>query len=234
MKLLAINGSPCGKEGNTERILEPFLAGVQAAGVQTETIYLKNHHVNHCIGCFSCWTKNPGVCILDDDMALMQQKVLDAEIIVYASPLYVCSVSGLMKDFLDRLFMPLNTPDIGYENGRFFHPRRNPEKWPKKTVLISNCGFSGRYNFDGLRETFKTMLGNEPQATIVCSQGELLRSEKLLSVLTPYFKALETAGRELIDYGSILPETQALLDQEFVDPMVFLEKAGQYWGKKQE
>jgi multimeric flavodoxin WrbA len=234
MKLLAINGSPRGKEGNTERILEPFLAGVQAAGVQTETIYLKDHHVNHCIGCFSCWAKNPGVCIFQDDMAQMQQKVLDAEIIVYASPLYVYTVSGLMKDFLDRLFMPLNTPNIAFENGRYFHPRRNPEKWPKKNVLISNCGFPGRYNFDGLCETFKIMLGNDLQATIVCSQGELLQSEKLIPVLTPYFKALETAGRELIESGSITPKTQTLLDREFIDPMIYLEKATRHWEKKQE
>ena len=42
MKVLAINGSPRGASGNTERILQPFLEGAQGAGAETEVIYLKN------------------------------------------------------------------------------------------------------------------------------------------------------------------------------------------------
>ncbi len=233
MSLLAVNGSPRGKEGNTERILVPFLEGIQTAGIKTETIYLKNCKINHCMGCFSCWTKTPGVCIHHDDMAKLLEKVLESEIIVYATPLYHFSVTGFMKDFLDRFSMPLLTPDILYKDGRYYHEERYPGKRPQKTVLISNCGFPGQYNFSGLCESIRLSLGHAPNATIVCSQGELLHNEKLFELLMPYFAAVRKAGQEMGEYGYITPETQTILDKDLIDPMAYIERAKSHWQRTQ-
>jgi multimeric flavodoxin WrbA len=52
MNILAINGSPKGKYGNTDRILQPFLQGAAAAGADCETIYAKDLDVKECTGCF--------------------------------------------------------------------------------------------------------------------------------------------------------------------------------------
>jgi multimeric flavodoxin WrbA len=111
MKILAINGSPRGRRSNTDRILQPFLEGAREAGAETETVYLKDLKINHCLGCFTCWTKTPGVCVHKDDMAALFPKVRQADVVVYATPLYVFTVSGLMKDFMDRL-LPLADPHI--------------------------------------------------------------------------------------------------------------------------
>jgi hypothetical protein len=139
------------------------------------------------------------------------------------------SVTGLMKDFLDRFSMPLNTPDIAFENGRYYHKKRYPGKGPQKTVLISNCGFPGQYNFAGLCETFKTMLGHAPNATIIRTQGELLQREKLTELLAPYFAAVRKAGKEMVEYGYITPETQVILDKDLIDPMIYMEKGNNHW-----
>ena len=47
MQVLAINGSPRGAKGNTERVLQPFLEGAREAGAETEVIYLKDHEIKH-------------------------------------------------------------------------------------------------------------------------------------------------------------------------------------------
>ena len=94
MKVLAFNGSPRGKRSNTDRILQPFLEGTKDAEVETETIYLKNLEIKPCLGCFACCTKTPGVCVQKDDMASLLEKIRHADVIVYATPLYVFTVSG--------------------------------------------------------------------------------------------------------------------------------------------
>ena len=89
MKIIALNGSPRGHKGNTEVILKQFLKGCESAGAKTETIYLKDKNIKHCCGCFTCWEKTPGKCIYKDDMEDLLVKVSKADIIVYATPLYL-------------------------------------------------------------------------------------------------------------------------------------------------
>jgi len=96
VKVLAINGSPRGPRGNTDRILQPFLEGAREAGAETETIYLKDKKINYCLGCFTCWTKTPGVCVHQDDMPKLLEKMRQAHVLVYASPLYIFTVTAQM------------------------------------------------------------------------------------------------------------------------------------------
>ena len=89
MKILAVNGSPRGPRGNTDCVLQPFLEGAREAGAETETVYLKDKQINTCLGCFTCWTKTPGVCVHKDDMPELLDKLREADIVVHATPLYV-------------------------------------------------------------------------------------------------------------------------------------------------
>jgi len=231
LKVLAVNSSPRGKNSNTDRILQPFLEGAREAGAGTETIYLENKKINHCTACFTCWAKTPGVCIQKDDMSELLEKVIQAEVIVYATPVYAFTVSGLMKDFMDRL-IPLLNPQVIKRHGHYTHPMRHEGAWPKKAVLISNCGFPERHNFLGLVETFRLFTSSgydsELVTTILCASGELLKMPKLRNW---YIDASRSAGRELIEQGHISPETQAVLDQLLVDPEVYNRIANDYWDK---
>ena len=107
MKVLAINGSPRGENGNTEELLKPFLKGCEESDAEVEIVYLKDKDIKHCNGCFTCWTKTPGKCIHKDDMEELLNKISQADIMVYATPLYYFTVTGMMKDFMDRM-LPLN------------------------------------------------------------------------------------------------------------------------------
>jgi putative sterol carrier protein/putative NADPH-quinone reductase len=223
MKVLAINGSPHGAKGNTERVLQPFLEGAREAGAETEVIYLKDYKIKHCIGCFTCWTKTPGVCVHKDDMPALLEKLREAEVTVYATPLYVFTVSGLMKDFMDRL-IPMAQPYIIRRGGHYIHPPRYAPLGdePGKIVLISNSGYPERHHFSGMEETFRRWTDSpdeELAGAICCAGGALLQSEALQENVQWYLDAARQAGRQVIEEGHISPETQEILDRPLIEDL---------------
>jgi len=234
LKILAVNGSPRGNLGNTDRILQPFLAGAREAGAKTETIYLKDKRIEHCRGCFTCWTKTPGVCIHKDDMPELLAKIRSADVLVCATPLYVFTVSGLMKDFMDRI-IPLASPYILKRGDQYIHPPRHGEEragMTAKIVLISNCGFPERHHFTGLVETFRLFTSGpdtELAAVILCAAGALLAVEPMQDSVGWYPEAARSAGREFGQTGRITPETQALLDRDLIDPATYSNMLNTYW-----
>lgn len=86
---------------NSEILAKECEKGALAAGHQVELVTLKGKEIKYCIGCLSCQSK--GVCILKDDVAEIMEKVLAAEVIVYATPIYYYEMSGQLKTLLDRL-----------------------------------------------------------------------------------------------------------------------------------
>ena len=208
-----------------------ILEGAREAGAETETLYLKDYEINHCLGCFNCWTKTPGVCVHRDDMPALLEKLLAADVLVFATPLYVFTVTGLMKDFMDRM-IPNLQPFILQRGDQLAHPARHPEAWPKKVVVISNCGFPERHHFSALEETFRVFASNpdlELIATILCAGGELLRQSALEESLRWYVGAARQAGREVVEQGHIASETQEVLDKPLTDAEVYSRMTNAYW-----
>jgi multimeric flavodoxin WrbA len=95
--VLGICGS-ARKKGNTATLLREAL---NATGMESELIFLSDLTIGFCTGCLSC-VKNKGVCIKDDDMQGLLEKMMEARAIVLGSPNYYYDVSGLMKNMIDR------------------------------------------------------------------------------------------------------------------------------------
>ena len=95
--ILGICGS-ARKKGNTATLLREAL---NATGMESELIFLADLTIGFCTGCLSC-VKNKGVCIKDDDMKGLLDKMIAAQAIVLGSPNYYYDVSGLMKNMIDR------------------------------------------------------------------------------------------------------------------------------------
>ena len=95
--VLGICGS-ARKKGNTATLLREAL---NATGMESELIFLSDLTIGFCTGCLSC-VKNKGVCIKDDDMKGLLEKMIESRAIVLGSPNYYYDVSGLVKNMIDR------------------------------------------------------------------------------------------------------------------------------------
>ncbi|MFA6897167.1 MAG: flavodoxin family protein [Patescibacteria group bacterium] len=99
MNIVAVCGSP--RKGNTEFILKRFLIGAEDFGHKTDLVLLREKKIERCGGCLAC--DDDGVCGIRDDMNAIIEKLKANDLIVFGSPNYFSNVSGLMKDFFDRL-----------------------------------------------------------------------------------------------------------------------------------
>jgi multimeric flavodoxin WrbA len=235
MQILAVNGSPHGQLGRTERILHPFLEGAREAGADVETVYLKDEQINYCQGCFTCWSTTPGTCIHNDDMPPLLSSIRQGDMVVYATPLYVFSVTAQMKTFMDR-HIPLLDPHVVKRGGAYIHPPRyaSPSGEPTRVVLISNCGYPERHHFTALQETFRRFTAGperELAGVILCAAGELLNREPLPQRFQWYIDAVRQAGRETVQQGWIADETQKLLDRPLIDPAVYSRMVNGAWDR---
>lgn len=98
-KVLIISSSPR-KGGNSETLAAAFAKGALEAGNEVETIYLREKQYDFCKGCFAC--HKLGRCVINDDAVEVAAKMHDADVLVFATPVYYYSVSGQLKTMLDR------------------------------------------------------------------------------------------------------------------------------------
>ena len=97
--VLIINSSPR-KGGNSETLAASFAKGAEEAGHKVETVYLREKKYGFCKGCLACL--KVGHCVIDDDAVEIAARMHDADVLVFATPVYYYSVSGQLKTMLDR------------------------------------------------------------------------------------------------------------------------------------
>ena len=155
--IVVFDGGPRTKKfSKTSFMVDHFVAGAKSVGATIDYFKLRDHKIKHCSGCFTCWTKTPGECIYNDDMTELRKKYRKADLVIFASPLYIFNVTGILKDFMDRL-LPLVKPYMLLdEKGYVKHPDRFPEKAEQGFVVFSASGFPDvEHNFDGLQGMFR-------------------------------------------------------------------------------
>ncbi|UCH01557.1 MAG: flavodoxin family protein [Candidatus Bathyarchaeota archaeon] len=104
MKCIAIQSSP-NLDGLTSSLAQAILNGVSAMGGETELIHLNKLDIQTCIACNGGWgeCRDQGTCILEDDFEGLRTKTINADIVVFATPVYWHDLSESAKAFLDRL-----------------------------------------------------------------------------------------------------------------------------------
>lgn len=229
MNILVVNGSPRGMKGNTAKLVQRFMDGAESAGAEIELINLHAINIEPCIGCYNCWVKTPGVCVHKDDMPGMLEKLIEADVIVYATPLYTFSVSGLMKNFMDR-HIPMLKPFIVKRGDHYIHPVR-VDRTGQKIVVISNAGFPEKHHYNGFKEAFKSFKDEDQtlEGMICCTCGHLLSVDAVQDHIQWYLDSVYEAGREIVRTGTISKETQETLDKPLMDPEVFASVANSWW-----
>ena len=97
--ILIIASSPR-KNGNSNALANAFMQGASAANNSVEMITLYDKKINFCQGCFAC--QKTGECIIKDDALQIVNKMKNADVLVFATPIYYYEMSGQMKTMLDR------------------------------------------------------------------------------------------------------------------------------------
>ncbi|MGN0353952.1 MAG: flavodoxin family protein [Muricoprocola sp.] len=99
-KVLILSGSPR-KGGNSDLLCDAFMRGALESGNDVEKIRVAAKKVAPCSGCYYC-RDNEGQCAYKDDMEEIMQKMIDADVLVLASPVYFYSINAQLKAVIDR------------------------------------------------------------------------------------------------------------------------------------
>ena len=122
--VLIINSSPR-KGGNSETLAASFAKGAEEAGHKVETVYLREKNYGFCKGCLACL--KVGHCVIEDDAVEIAARMHDADVLVFATPVYYYSVSGQLKTMLDRA-NPLFGTDYAFTKA-YLLATAAEEKW---------------------------------------------------------------------------------------------------------
>lgn len=99
-KILILSGSPR-KGGNSDLLCDEFMHGAKDGGNDVEKIFLRDKKIGYCTACYYCRDTGKG-CAIKDDMSEILDKMLAADVIVMASPVYFYSIDAQMKTVIDR------------------------------------------------------------------------------------------------------------------------------------
>lgn len=228
MKILLLNGSPR-NNSNTMVITEAFVKGLLSEGeneVRRYSIYDCN--IKPCLGCYSCWGKNAGKCVINDDMEGIRQEILSSDIIIESFPLYFFGMPSQMKAFTDRL-LPFTMQYVGGDN---YHELRYKELFSKKLVIISSCGYSEADEMYGaLKKQYDMICGEGRYTSIFCGEGEILGLGTRRPQMRYYLGNVERAGKEFAENLCLSEEIKSLLREPIVPKALFEAVAKSHWSQ---
>ena len=101
MKKVVVISTSLRAGSNSQQLAEQFAEGAKAAGNEVEFITLRGKEIKFCVGCLAC--QKLGACVINDDVNDIMAKVLEADVVCWATPIYYYEMSGQMKTLIDRM-----------------------------------------------------------------------------------------------------------------------------------
>jgi multimeric flavodoxin WrbA len=144
MKVLGIMGSPR-RQSNTEILLDKALEGAREAGAEVEKVLVSKLKISPCLEIYAC--RKDGNCAIKDDMQLLYEKLLEADHVIFASPIFFYGITSQAKAIIDRcqaLWVRRHVLGMGKEDKRV-----------RRGAFISVGATRGKKLFDGAVLTVK-------------------------------------------------------------------------------
>ena len=101
MKKVVVISTSLRRGSNSDMLADKFAEGAKAVGNEVEKISLVGKNIQFCKGCFGC--QKLGRCVIDDDVNNIMAKVIQADVVCWATPIYYYEMSGQMKTLIDRM-----------------------------------------------------------------------------------------------------------------------------------
>ena len=137
-KVLILSGSPR-KGGNSDILCDEFMKGAAESGNEVEKIRVAAKKIAPCIGCYHC-SDHAGECVYKDDMAEILQKMIDADVLVLASPVYFYSIDAQLKAVIDRTVA--RWTEVKDKEFYYIATMADPEKSSADTTLACFRGYA--------------------------------------------------------------------------------------------
>ena len=230
------------KLSKTTLMVDKFIEGAKSAGANVEEYKLSKLDIHHCDGCYMCWTKIPGQCVHKDIMTELREKYRSADLVVFASPLYIFNVTGIMKTFMDRL-LPILKPYmlLDEKDGHISHPDRFPQRGEQGMVVFSASGFPDvDGNFDGLKGMYRAWDSHNQNSYLMgeffLTAAEILSQPVYKSRRDKVEKACFDAGVQVVNDGKIDYKHMSNVSNPTISNITFQNQADNFWanldGKK--
>ena len=162
--ILILNGASR-KNGNTANLIKSFIKGAESVGHDISEFYLQNMNIQGCLGCDNCMN---GECSQKDDMSEIYDAFDDADVVVFASPIYFWTITGTLKTATDRLYAKLKS--LGYGD------------FARESVLIMTAGSTDYSQAQNWYETFERNLGWKNRGEVL-GAGKTKEAEQLAKEL---------------------------------------------------
>lgn len=114
-----------------KKLIEKFL---NAKGLETEIIEVGRDNLAFCTGCFGCWIKKPGECVINDMMAQINRSVINSDTVLYFSPVIFGQFSANIKNVMDRSIPNILPFFETKPDGSTTHPPRY-DSYPKQIII---------------------------------------------------------------------------------------------------
>ena len=122
MKALILNGSDL-EDKKTSELYDLVLSELKKMNWDAVSINLKDIDLAYCTGCFGCWIKTPGECIIKDYSASISEQIIDSNLLIYFTPVTFGGYSSILKKALDRQICLL-LPYFQKVQGEIHHKKR--------------------------------------------------------------------------------------------------------------
>lgn len=132
LKTVLLNGAGAGN-ALSERGLRAVQSALQETGCQVQAFDLEQRSIEFCKGCFGCWIRTPGECVIDDEGRDVARAYVQNDLVVLYTPITFGGYSSTLKRAVDRL-IPNILPHFTLVHGEVHHKRRY-RKYPRMAVV---------------------------------------------------------------------------------------------------
>jgi multimeric flavodoxin WrbA len=112
-----------GQAGDCDAVRGTLSEALEAHGYAVTALALRDMRIAPCMGCFGCWVKTPGVCVIDDDARTVAREMIGSDLVVYLTPVTFGGYSSLLKRAVDRHICLIH-PEFSLVGGEVHHRKR--------------------------------------------------------------------------------------------------------------
>jgi hypothetical protein len=154
MRITILNGNPEPSDTEFDNYLKALTGSLESLNNTVTVFTIRDMDVRYCIGCFGCWIRTPGECSTAIDGSVeIREKVINSDLIIFASPVIMGFTSALLKRVHDK-FIPLVLPYSGLYHGESHHHPRY-DRYPSMGLLLQPDPDTDEEDMEIIKEIYR-------------------------------------------------------------------------------